>query len=520
MASEPTITPASNIRDVVARYPGIERVFDRHGLGGCGGSDGPDEAIGLFARVHHVDPFALVAELNIYVKNGTASVPVVAAAPARVRDTYRLFVGTALAIALLIGFLLAFSMPLTAALHVDWGKWWMPHVQAHGHAQLTGFAALFTMGIALHVVPRFKQTALRYPSLVMPTYLLMVTGVVLRVLAQPAADQPSMAALYGLSGLLELGGSALFALIIVSTIAGAQQRETFDVFLVAGAAGMLLQAVANAAISIDAARLGQTVLPLSRDNAQIQLMLYGALVPFIFGVSLRTLPAFLGVTPPPRRLLYGVLALHLAALAETQAVGWVQSVRDWSPPAELLHAGPLALGLTMTAFALSINPFEGEPPDGAHHVAEGYLRAAYVWLGIAGLMQTWFVARAWALGQAVSLAEIDATRHAVAVGFVTLMITGMATRVLPVFAGRRLFRGWMAEWVFYMLNAAAILRVLGGLSADTVYINDRYWLMAAAGTLALAAMMMFAYNLYRTLRSAPPGQAAPARKAVLPGQAG
>lgn len=505
------ITPAANIRDVVARYPGIERVFDRHGLAGCGGPDGPDEPIGLFARVHHVDPFALVAELNAYVRSGSAPLPLATAPPPKPRETYRLFVGTALLIAVGVGFLLAFSMPLTQALEIDWGKWWTPHVQSHGHAQLMGFAGLFTMGIAFHVVPRFKQTALRFQSLVMPTYLFATSGVVLRLLGQPAAENPFFAALFGLSGLLELAAAASFAVIITSTVLAGRQRELFDPFLVVGAAGFVLQAAANAAISIDAARVGQTVLPLPRDNAQIQLMVYGALLPFIFGVSLRTLPAFLGVKPPSRELLLGILTVHALALTELQAVGWAQALVEWSPPAYLLNAGPLALGLGLLAFALSINPLDAEPPDGSHHVAEGYLKSAYVWLGIAGSLQAWFAGRAWLSGGAVSLAQIDSVRHAVALGFVTMMIIGMATRVLPVFAGRRLYSATLATGALYALNTAAALRILGGLMADTAYMGDRYWFMAAAGALGLFAAVLFAYNLYRTLASPAPGNAAIAR---------
>jgi len=163
------------------------------------------------------------------------------------------------------------------------------------------------------------------------------------------------------------------------------------------------------------------------------------------------------------------------------------------------------------AFALSINPLDAEPPDGAHHVAEGYLRSAYVWLGLAGALQAWFAGRAWMRGDYVSLAQIDSARHAVALGFITMMIVGMATRVLPVFAGRRLHSGTMAVGALYALNIAGALRVVGGLMADSSYVNDRYWFMAAAGALGLFAVALFAYNLYRTVTSRPRGATAALR---------
>ena len=39
------------VRKVVRKFPATLPVFDRHGLMGCGGSQGPVEPLGWFAQV-------------------------------------------------------------------------------------------------------------------------------------------------------------------------------------------------------------------------------------------------------------------------------------------------------------------------------------------------------------------------------------------------------------------------------------------------------------------------------------
>src|SRR5690348_10970728 len=68
------------------------------------------------------------------------------------------------------------------------GASWLALVQVHGFVQLFGFAGLFVMGVGLHLLPRLRGGAPvgRRPSLAV--YLLTVTGVVVRAVAQPAPD--------------------------------------------------------------------------------------------------------------------------------------------------------------------------------------------------------------------------------------------------------------------------------------------------------------------------------------------
>ena len=52
------------IRDLVHRFPNTRSVFDRYGLKGCGGREGPAESLGFFARAHGVELNTLLRELQ------------------------------------------------------------------------------------------------------------------------------------------------------------------------------------------------------------------------------------------------------------------------------------------------------------------------------------------------------------------------------------------------------------------------------------------------------------------------
>jgi hypothetical protein len=57
-----SITPDLLLPDLFRAYPQEPAVFDRHGLRGCGGPQGPHESIRFFARAHGLDEPLLLKE--------------------------------------------------------------------------------------------------------------------------------------------------------------------------------------------------------------------------------------------------------------------------------------------------------------------------------------------------------------------------------------------------------------------------------------------------------------------------
>jgi cbb3-type cytochrome oxidase subunit 1 len=86
--------------------------------------------------------------------------------------------------------------------------------------------------------------------------------------------------------------------------------------------------------------------------------------------------------------------------------------------------------------------------------------------------------------------------HIMLLGFVTMMIYGVALHVLPRFANRPLHWERLANAQFWVANAGLILIVAGWLA---------YWkpLLMLGGALAWLAMLAFAYNIIRSVSARP-----------------
>jgi iron-sulfur cluster repair protein YtfE (RIC family) len=58
------ITADTSVAEIVKLCPGARRIFDEHGLKGCGGEHGPTEPLAFFAAVHQASLDDLLREIN------------------------------------------------------------------------------------------------------------------------------------------------------------------------------------------------------------------------------------------------------------------------------------------------------------------------------------------------------------------------------------------------------------------------------------------------------------------------
>ena len=66
------ITKSTSIAEVLERCASARRIFDQHGLRGCGGERGPAESLEFFATVHQTNLDELLRELNAEIANPSA----------------------------------------------------------------------------------------------------------------------------------------------------------------------------------------------------------------------------------------------------------------------------------------------------------------------------------------------------------------------------------------------------------------------------------------------------------------
>ena len=128
---------------------------------------------------------------------------------------------------------------------------------------------------------------------------------------------------------------------------------------------------------------------------------------------------FLGTRPPHNRLLGAAVAVQVIGIGLALA-GFFRVTT-----ALLLGSSLLA----MIALRIFGQPEKAAKTKGIHSSFPFFVRSAYVWLLIAAVLGIW-------AANATDPAGIwGASRHALTVGFVAMMVFCIGQRVLPAFSG-------------------------------------------------------------------------------------
>jgi hypothetical protein len=496
------VTLEMTVRDVIARFPSTLTVFDRHGLMGCGGSQGPIEPIGWFAKVHHVDPGLLLAELTEAARAGGAPAerPISPAELAR-ENLYRRFLKAALLFTFSGGAALGAWALIVMGLQGHLGGLGRGVIQVHGHYQLFGWVGLFVVGVAYHILPRLTAVPLPSYRLASWSFTLLTAGTVLRF-AQ-ALDPSSVRAALLLGGaLLELLGCVIFAWT-VGRILGLQvtRPAPYQAYLALGTFWLLVSGALNMAHAAFLASSGLFEVPAWLNLPHLTVFLIGFVTFWILGVSLRTLPVFMGLRSRPRAAAALPLPLSLAVLL--LATGEALFLRGGSDAARIAFGlGGLGVATCLAGFVLALgilSPSHDAPEPGADRGYEKFLRLGYAWLLLSAVMLAVFSLLAIA-GRNMDHAYVGAYRHALTVGFITTIMVGMALRIVPVFRGVPLFSPLLRDAAFWLLATGNVIRVL--FQSLSVPLGPAALRIAGfSGILELAALLLFGVNLWKTMNA-------------------
>ena len=486
------------IKNLVKKHPETMSVFRKYNLVVAGGVRGPNEPLAFFAKAHEVDYDEIVKELKEAIEKGvdenTETIELVE------DKVYEKFFKTAILMALTIGVTVGAIVLTYIGKTQDFHYVLHKLVQTHGHAQLFGWVGLCIIGFAYYIVPRVKNVELKYRELTTTSFWLIVTGTVIRIFAQPYANE-STNILLPISGLLEFMAIALFAFIILSTVLASQEKkEPYDKFIMAGVLWFLVCGFMNFIMDVVMFFTNTNEIPRTFYSPFVHVFLLGFVFMFIFAVNIRTVYAFLDVGTARVRAVNTTFWL----LNLTLPVYFIAHSFNYNSPF-LLKVSYLTIYLvafSILLFVYGIRIFEKSTKELDDVVMDrSYsktIRAAYVWLIIGVLI----------LGAKPFLKAFSepqylfhgAANHAIAVGFVTLMIIGYASKMVPTFKGVGMHSIRLADLSFYLINIGCFLRVstqiMIGLSNDSYYS-----LIGFSGWIEFTAIGIFGYNVWKTMNA-------------------
>ena len=437
------------------------------------------------------------------------------------------------------GFLLATVLAVTHVLSVPLGAWWQAVAQTHGHLQLYGWAGLFVLGVALHFLPRLRGAPLAGARLVPWLLGTMIVSLILRAVSQPllATNLGSMWRI-GLvsSGVLELGAFVtVLSLLILTALGGPRSTTRLAYWSVlpffAGAFCSLgIASIINLVNVVRAVQESGLVL-YTGGTLNVTLGLFGFLMPMALAMSARSLPMYAGLDGFPRRVLWPLAGVYFAGvILLCVGVDGGPLLAPWSGIIDGL--GMVLLGGVVLLFVgifLSLVRRRGHLPERVATLAPspailaqtyrkqvkteqthygpfvGLVASAYLWAMLGALLL--LVDGCSLLLTGSELVAFDAVRHSFALGFIALLICGIAPRMLPSFSGRKIASPKLVSATLWLGNAAAILRIgsllFAPLLASTQGFAIDMFLFSLSGPCGLALAICLTINLWPTLRSSP-----------------
>ncbi len=357
-------------------------------------------------------------------------------------------------------------------------------LQAHGHAQVFGWVGSFIVGIGFYSIPKLRG-AKSSTRAAWACWAMWTVGVALRWAANVYGWEWRL--LLPVSAILETAAFLIFFRAVSQhrpEDSGKSRLETWVWLVISASVGLLLVLLANLVGSFYVSLRGVTpAFPHVLDQRYLTLMAWGFLVPFVWGFSAKWMSVFLGLKPVHPRLLMAALAANLAGVALT--IAGIGSVGSWI----------FVLGAALAGAALRMfEPARQEAKiRGVHSSFPFFIRMAYVWLVIAAV-----------LGVAAVLWDSSggiwgASRHALTVGFIAVMIMSVGQRILPAFAGMRSL--WSTKLMFAglaLVTLGCTLRVSCEILAYQGYAAWAWPVLPISALCELAGLTIYALNIMGT----------------------
>lgn len=412
---------------------------------------------------------------------------------------------TAIVLMMTVGALWGVWILLRIAINGSFVSVGLHEVNAHGHAQIFGWVGLFVMGFAYRMFPAMAGRKLPWAHLAELGWGMMLVGVLLRAGLQPfVTAHPAIVWVAQVGSVLEVLAIGVF--VVQMAIVLRPGRETYipgpSKWLIRGAlCFFFLQAVASAVyfhlVAVADSRDWFLWLIANFQPPLRDLQVHGFATLMVLGVGAMMLPRWFGTARLPRvGGMVAAVALTIAVLMEITGFLAMRLVGTawaglWGLAALMLLG---ASGYLVVRQGL-LRPFPMESRAGK------FIRIAHAWLLVSlvmlvGLPVWQFVVlpvlapHSQAVEIGFSHAYYGSIRHAITVGFISMMILGMSVRLMErTRDGATLPTGQL--WVaFVLVNVGCLMRVVFQAATDMGQVF--YPVAGMSGVLELSGIGLWA----------------------------
>ncbi|MDN3514256.1 MAG: DUF1858 domain-containing protein [Candidatus Brocadia sp.] len=503
------IRQENTVKEIVEKFPITRRIFETYGIM-CGGNILPDKPLSFFAKMHNVSPSKLIDDLQKLIDGGVDSDGDMAITRPQTEHVYEIFVKTAIIIVLSTGCLygasllayMAFQNSLTS---VSWIL-----TETHGDTQVYGWVGLFIMGISYFALPKFWNSMLYSTPLAYKSFFLMVGGIFLSFVFKTTSYYSGffflkIPVLIGCA--FQTASIAIFIYVICRTYFSSEKQkfEIYEGFLLSSYLWFILQAIAFVALYFHFSVVGNTDIPEAFKNPIRHIQIVGFACMVIIGIFTKTLPIFLGIQEPDKKINTYVLYILNISIALKTISGFYREYTN------NLHgfftvifclAGILeTLGVFL--FIYNLNLFDNRKavknPTALPTGFRKYIRAALIWLFVSESALLTFTIYEAVSGDTISHALFGAYRHAIFVGFISMMILGCASKMIPLSKGVKLCSPKLLNATFIFINIGCVFRVVAQPIATHLY-PQFYPFMGMSGFFEYAAMFFFGINAWQTMK--------------------
>ena len=454
------IRPDMTVRQLAYDCPATRDVFRRHGIPADRPPFGPVLPLDRAARLVGVPLEQLLQELS-----AVSGWRVDRSSP----TSHRPFLIVALLWATLAGGTLGVWMAAEAAADGALGMVPARHAVTHATVQLWGFVVSFIVGIAFRWLPMASARSPVSTRLRALLLALLVVGTAALCAWCEAAEKLAAMGIGGAGALTT--AACVVSVVFVKYTDPLKKPQVWSVTLALACAWLLGAAVVQLAAVLSFAGGPGSFSPGLR-LLWSELVLAGFVFHCIFGFGLRILPPIVGA--PVRSRWAAAAVTALSASAVVLVVGRLAGWRGTTLLSAVCQA--VAWGCYLQALPRLRRPRASSPrPEQGPPLAAWMVSCAFVFL-LAGL-----VLLAWAgyleladqrLTAAASrvywpqfapLPVYDAGRHALTLGFVSGMIVGVGTRLVPMLEHRVLQWHWLAVPTYGLLVASVAVRIASDL---------------------------------------------------------